>query len=67
MTVKTTPYISFPGNARDVFEYYHSVFGGDLEMLTYGEQLDNGVEFPFDPPRDAVSYTHLTLPTKRIV
>lgn len=62
MAVNTTPYISFPGNARDVFEYYHSVFGGDLEIQTYGEQLDNGVEFPFDPPRDAIAHGTLRGP-----
>lgn len=62
MAVNTTPYISFPGNARDVFDYYYSVFGGDLEILTYGEQLDSGVEFPFDPPRDAIAHGTLRGP-----
>ena len=46
MTLNTTAYVSFPGNAREMLEYYHSVFGGELEILTYGEQLDNGVQFP---------------------
>lgn len=62
MTVETTPYISFPGNAREILEFYHSVFGGELEGLTYGEQLDSGVEFPFDPPREAVAHGTLRGP-----
>lgn len=62
MTVNTTAYVSFPGNGREMLEYYHSVFGGELEILTYGDQLDNGVQFPFDPPRDAVAHGTLRGP-----
>lgn len=56
MTVNTTAYVSFPGNGREMLEYYHSVFGGELEILTYGDQLDNGVQFPFDPPRGGLVF-----------
>lgn len=38
------------------------MFGGELEIMTYGEQLDNGVQFPFDPPRDAVAHGTLRGP-----
>ena len=31
------PYISFRDNTREVMEYYHSVFGGNLKMTTYKE------------------------------
>lgn len=31
------PYISFPGTAREALEFYKSVFGGDLELHTFGE------------------------------
>lgn len=62
MATTTQLYVSFPGNAREVLEYYQSVFGGELELLTYGEQLDQGVKFPFDPPRDAVAHATLTGP-----
>ena len=55
-------YVSFPGNAREVLEFYQSVFGGELELLTYGEQLDQGVKFPFDPPREAIAHAMLTGP-----
>lgn len=43
-------------------EFYRSVFGGELELLTYGEQLGQEVKFPFDPPRDAVAHATLTGP-----
>ena len=33
MTVITTVYVSFPGNAREMLEYYDSVFGGELEIM----------------------------------
>ncbi|MEV8510591.1 VOC family protein [Actinoplanes sp. NPDC051475] len=38
MSVRLNPYISFPdGNARAAMEFYHSVFGGDLRINTFGE------------------------------
>ena len=60
--VKTSLYVSFPGNAREALEFYHEVFGGELDIITYGEQLDRGAQFPFDPPRDAVAHGTLTGP-----
>jgi PhnB protein len=35
--VKLTPYIGRDGDARDLLEFYHQVFGGDLSLSTYGE------------------------------
>ncbi len=60
--MKTSLYVSFPGNAREALEFYHEVFGGELDIITYGEQLDRGAQFPFDPPRDAVAHGTLTGP-----
>ncbi|MFI7601615.1 VOC family protein [Actinoplanes sp. NPDC049681] len=38
MSVRLNPYISFPdGNARAAMEFYHSVFGGELRINTFGE------------------------------
>ena len=56
MSVKSYTYISFPGTAKDAFEYYHSIFGGELEILTYG-QFPEGMasEFPLDLNPDAVA------------
>lgn len=35
--VKLNPYINFNGNAREVMEFYKSVFGGELTMSTFKE------------------------------
>ncbi|CAM01339.1 PhnB protein [Saccharopolyspora erythraea NRRL 2338] len=37
MTSRLNPYISFPGNARQALEFYHQVFGGNLNMNSYGD------------------------------
>jgi PhnB protein len=37
MTSRLNPYISFDGTAREAMEFYHSVFGGDLTVNTFGE------------------------------
>ena len=37
MTVRLNPYISFQGQAREAMEFYKSVFGGQLDISTYGE------------------------------
>ena len=45
MTSRLNPYISFSGNARQAMEYYHSVFGGQLALSTYGETGAEGTPF----------------------
>jgi PhnB protein len=35
MSVQLNPYLSFRDNAREAMEYYHSVFGGDLQISTF--------------------------------
>ena len=58
MSVKSYTYISFPGTAKDAFEYYHSIFGGELEILTYGQFPEEmASEFPFD-----LTQTRLPMP-----
>lgn len=37
MTVRLNPYIGFRTEARDALGFYHSVFGGDLTVSTFGE------------------------------
>lgn len=34
MTVTTTPHLNFRGDARAALEFYHSVFGGQLVIIT---------------------------------
>jgi PhnB protein len=35
MTVKTTTHLNFRGNARAALVFYHSVFGGNLVVISY--------------------------------
>ena len=37
MASRLNPYISFDGNAREALEFYRQVFGGELQMSTFGE------------------------------
>jgi PhnB protein len=37
MTVRLNPYLSFRDTARQAMEFYHSVFGGQLDANTFGE------------------------------
>ena len=37
MTSRLNPYISFGDNARQALEFYRGVFGGDLNISTFGE------------------------------
>lgn len=37
MASRLNPYVSFAGDARDAMEFYKSVFGGTLELRTFGE------------------------------
>ena len=34
MTVVTTPHLNFRGTAKDALEFYHSVFGGQVIVVT---------------------------------
>ncbi|MBN9334099.1 VOC family protein [Devosia sp.] len=37
MTVRLNPYINLRSSAREALAFYHTVFGGDLNMSTYAE------------------------------
>lgn len=37
MASRLNPYISFRGQAREAMEHYQSVFGGGLQLTTFGE------------------------------
>ncbi|THV26219.1 VOC family protein [Glycomyces paridis] len=48
------PYVSFNGDARAAMEFYQSVLGGELKVMTFGE---SGVP---DAPADQVMHAQLT-------
>lgn len=54
----STPYITFPGNAEEVFRYYEEVFGGTLHLLTY-DSMPEMAGIPFVPPPNAVAHAQL--------
>ncbi|SFV32782.1 PhnB protein [Devosia crocina] len=37
MNVRLNPYIGFRDEAREALAFYHSVFGGELSMMTFAE------------------------------
>ncbi len=37
MTAILNPYLNFRGTTRDAMEFYHSVFGGELNISTFEE------------------------------
>src|SRR5215203_5855390 len=37
MASRLNPYLSFDGDARQAMEFYKSVFGGSLQVSTFGE------------------------------
>jgi len=52
MTTRLNPYISFRNNAREALEFYHGVFGGDLNMSTFAEYQAS------EDPADAEKIMH---------
>jgi PhnB protein len=43
MTTQLNPYLSFRGEARDAMNFYQSVFGGELNVMTFGDMGGMGV------------------------
>lgn len=39
MAIGLTPYFNFAGNTREAMEFYASVLGGELEILTFAEGM----------------------------
>ncbi|HEU4715419.1 MAG TPA: VOC family protein [Candidatus Saccharimonadales bacterium] len=37
MSTQLNPYLSFKDNARQAMEFYHGIFGGKLDVSTFGE------------------------------
>ena len=58
MTVRLNPYLHFRGEARQAAEHYRSVFGGELELSTFGE---SGMAAD-GPDADLVMHAMLTSP-----
>ncbi|RNE50060.1 VOC family protein [Corynebacterium alimapuense] len=60
MAFRFSPYISFPGNGREAMTYYQSIFGGQLELMTYGDlPAEAAAQLPFSPPASALAHGQL--------
>ncbi|MGO1509940.1 MAG: VOC family protein [Actinomycetaceae bacterium] len=51
-------YLAFQGSTREAFEHYRDLFGGELEIVTYGDMPMPGMEMP----AEAVAHATLTHP-----
>ncbi|HRU62059.1 MAG TPA: VOC family protein, partial [Bacteroidia bacterium] len=54
------PHINFNGNAREAFEFYRSVFGGEFSRILYLKELA-GPDVPI-ADEDADKLLHIALP-----
>lgn len=57
--IELLPYIFFKGNARQAFEFYKSVFGGQLEMQTLGEAPAEMQSDEFKDRKDEIMHARL--------
>jgi PhnB protein len=64
MTTRLNPYLSFRDNAREAIEFYHSVFGGELTISTFGEMQGEGGMPPVEDPAEADKVMHSMLVTE---
>ncbi|MGY1667609.1 VOC family protein [Geodermatophilus sp. SYSU D00696] len=48
MAVRLNPYLHFSGNAREAMDFYRSILGGHLEVMTFGDMGGGGGQYPDD-------------------
>jgi PhnB protein len=58
MAAQLNPYISFKDSARAAMEFYREVFGGELQINTFGQYGD-----PDAPGADLIMHSLLATPT----
>jgi len=58
MASTLNPYLQFRDTARPAMEYYREVFGGELNLSTFGDFGD-----PSQPNADGVMHANLTTPS----
>ncbi len=56
MPSRLNPYLSFRDNARTAMEFYRSVFGGDLQVMPFGDMGQSPAE------KELVMHAMLTAP-----
>lgn len=58
MTAILNPYLNFRGNAREAIQFYHSVFGGELSVMTFAENGD-----PYPGEGDKIMHSQIDTPS----
>jgi PhnB protein len=58
MTAILNPYLHFRDTAKAAMEFYQTVFGGELDILTFGEQGD-----PYPGESDKIMHAQLETPS----
>ena len=48
MAIRLNPYLHFSGDARAAMEFYRSVLGGQLDVMTFGDVGGSGGAYPDD-------------------
>lgn len=59
MSTTIATYIALPGTTAEAMEHWHEVFGGELNIMRYGDMQLEGM--PFEPDPQAVAHATLTL------
>lgn len=54
-------YIALPGTTAEAMEHWHDVFGGELQILRYGD-MPPMPDMPFEPDPNAVAHSTLVTP-----
>lgn len=60
MAQSLATYIALPGTTAEAMEHWHEIFGGDLNIMRYGDTSMEGM--PFEPDPQAVAHATLTTP-----
>lgn len=60
MSTSLATYIALPGTTAEAFTHWHEVFGGELQILKYGDVPMEGM--PFEPDPATVAHATLHLP-----
>ena len=64
MTSRLNPYLHFRGNARDAMEFYRSVLGGDLQLMTFAQVGGDDPAFEQVEHREALRVLVAQLPER---
>ncbi|GAA1798169.1 VOC family protein [Leucobacter iarius] len=61
MAASLASYIALPGTTGEAMEHWHDVFGGELQIMRYGD-VPPMEGMPFTPDPQAVAHATLVLP-----